>query len=80
MENGRNEPTHKAMGTQHWVANGEVIVGVAGTLSSQDAVMGIRDGKPGNGGTEGGPQLHALQDEVDPDLLATLHAPQGGAE
>ena len=58
------------------IANVEVIVGVGGTLSSQDAVMGILDGKPGNGRTEAGLEFHAFEDEVDAERMATHHAPQ----
>src|SRR5437773_11924583 len=64
--------------TQHFVANVEIIVSVAGTLPSEDAVMGIVDRKPGNGRTEGGSQFHALEDEIDSELMAALHSSQVG--
>ena len=41
--------------------------------------MWILDRKPGNGGEEGGPHFHALENEVDAELFTTLHAPQVGA-
>ncbi len=63
---------------QHFVANVEVIVSVAGTLSGEDAVMGIVDRKLGNGGTEGGSQFHALEDEIDSELMAAFSSLQVG--
>jgi len=42
--------------------------------------MGIVDGKSGNRGAKGRPQFHALEDEVDAELLAALHASQLGAD
>src|ERR1700751_5884041 len=61
---------------QHFVANVEVIVGVAGTPPSQDAVMGIIDREPRNGGAQRGFQFHALEDEIDAELMATFHPSQ----
>jgi hypothetical protein len=55
-------------------------VGVAGTLPGEDAVMGIVDREPGNGGAEGGSQFHALEDEVDSELMAALQASQVGTD
>jgi hypothetical protein len=54
----------------------EVIVGVAGTLPRQDAVIGIVDRKSGNSGAERGSQFHALEDEVNAALIPALHASQ----
>ena len=42
--------------------------------------MGIVDWKPGNGGAEGGSKFHALEDEVDSELMAALHASQVGTD
>jgi hypothetical protein len=67
-------------GSQHLIADIEVIVGITGTLPGEDAVMGIVDGKSGNRGAKGRPQFHALEDEVDAELLAALHASQLGAD
>jgi hypothetical protein len=53
-------------------------VGVAGTLPGEDAVMGIGDGKSGNGGPERGSEFHALEDEVDAELIPALHSSQVG--
>src|SRR5207247_6710409 len=77
---GKGEERSHAQGDrpQHFVANVEVIVSVAGTLPSEDAVMGIVDRKPGNGRTEGGSQFHALEDEIDSELMAALHSSQVG--
>jgi hypothetical protein len=49
-------------------------VGIAGALPGEDAVMGIVDREPGNGGTKGGSQFHAFEDEVDFELMAALHS------
>jgi len=35
--------------------------------------MGIGDREPGNGGTEGGPPFHALEDEIDSELIAAFY-------
>jgi hypothetical protein len=66
--------------SQHFITNIEVIVGIAGRLPGEDAVVGIVDGESGNGGTKGRPQFHALEDEVDTEPLAALHAPQVRAD
>src|SRR6516164_5753308 len=42
--------------------------------------MGIVDREPGNGGAEGGSQFHALEDEIDAELIAALQASQVGAD
>src|SRR6516162_2892513 len=42
--------------------------------------MGIVDREPGNGGAEGGSQFHALEDEVDSELIAALQASQVGTD
>src|ERR1700730_14674998 len=77
---GKGEERSHAQGDrpQHFVANVEGIVSVAGTLSGEDAVMGIVDWKPGIGGTEGGSQFHALEDEIDSELMAALYSSQVG--
>ena len=72
MEKGRNDPTHKAIGPRT-SSRIEVIVGVARTLSRQDAVTGIVDREPGNGRAKRGAQFHALEDEVDAQLILTFH-------
>jgi hypothetical protein len=38
--------------------------------------MGIVDRKSGNRGAERGSQFHALEDEVNPELIPALHASQ----
>src|SRR5260370_30756262 len=55
-------------------------MGVAGTLSGEDAVMGIVDREPGNGRAEGGSQLHAVEDEVNSKLIPALHSSQVGTD
>jgi len=42
--------------------------------------MGIVDREPGNGGAEGWSQFHALEDEVDSELIAVLQASQVGPD
>ncbi len=48
----------------------------AAALASQDAVVGIVGGKPGNRGAEGLALLHAFQNEVDAVLPGPFHAAQ----
>jgi hypothetical protein len=52
------------------------VVRVARTLSRQDAVTGIVDREPGNGRAKRGAQFHALEDEVDAQLILPFHPPQ----
>src|SRR5438128_2293048 len=42
--------------------------------------MGVVDREPGSGGAEGGSQFHALEDEVDSELISALHASQVGTD
>src|SRR6516225_10643096 len=42
--------------------------------------MGIVDREPGNGGAEGGSQFHALEDEVDSELISALQASPVGTD
>jgi hypothetical protein len=80
MEKGRNDPTHKAIGPQHFVPDVEVIVGIARALPDEDAVMWIVDRELGNGGAEGGSPFHALADEVDSELISVPQASQVGTD
>ena len=67
-------------GSQHLIADIEVIVGITGTLPGEDAVMGIVNRKSRDRGTKRRPQLHALEDEIYAEPLAALHASQLGAD
>ena len=76
---GQERSDAKGDRAQRFVANIEVVVGIAGTLPDEDAVVRILDGKPGNSGAERGSQFPALEDEVDSELMAALHTSQVGA-
>ncbi len=77
----RQEGTHAhRYGAQHFIADVEVIVGVAAALSSNDSVVRIIHRIAWHGGAEGWPHLHALQNEIDAEAIVALHAPQMRAD
>jgi len=72
---GKGEERTYAQGdrTQDFVADVEIVVGVTRALPGENAVVGIVDRESGNRGTERGAQFHALEDEIDAELMATVH-------
>ena len=63
------------IGSEHFVADVEVIVRIAAALAADDAVIGIGGGVLGRTGTEGRPDFHALEDEVHSEPVLSLHSP-----
>src|SRR5207244_5796265 len=64
---------------QRFVTDVEVIMREAAPLASQNAVVGIVGGKPGNRRAERLALFHAFQNEVSSMLLSAFHAAQGRA-
>jgi hypothetical protein len=69
---------HKHDGSQHWIANVEVVMGVTGTLPAQNAIVRIGVGYSGIE-RKLGYHFHALEDEINPEVALPLHPPQPGA-
>src|SRR5437016_4037276 len=77
----RQERTHaQRKGTQHLVPDIEVIVSIAAALAGDDAVIGVFDWEPRHRGSEGGPYLHALQNEINAKEILPFHPLQVRAD
>jgi hypothetical protein len=63
-------------GTEHFVADVEVIVRIPAALAANDAVVGVGGWIRRRAGTKLRPDFHALQDEIDSELVLPLHPSQ----
>src|SRR6516165_9307621 len=70
----RQKGTHaQRQGSEHFIADVEIVVRVAAALASKDAVVGILNWVSRYRGPEGGAHLHALQNEVNTETILALH-------
>src|SRR5215831_4337564 len=67
-------------GPQHFVADVEVIMRVAGSVPAENAVIGVVRRILRRHGTEGRPMFQALEDEVYAEPVAPLHGETVGAD
>src|SRR5260370_14521876 len=62
--------------SQNFIPDVEVIVCVAAALSADDAIVWVIGRNLRRAGAETGPDLQALQNEIDPETVLTFHALQ----